>query len=430
MKVIASGDKLNRSPEEWIELLDEGSIVPFFQPILSIENKSVFGYESLARLVMPDGSIKTIGEFFLLNQSEFKSDILGHKEFRRFQRSIDQKLREQALHLLANDPNQHSKLFLNISPAIMMSYIDGSNLTNELPSTIRNVKEFGISPERIVIEVTEDYIHKNLEALKPLINLYKDFGFLIAIDDLGSKSSNLDRIGIFRPDIIKVDMQMLRMSLVERSYKEILYTLSRLGESLGISLLFEGVETVSEMYQAMSFGSRYLQGFLFDRAMASPPEKNKYTNQLNGLVDSFYSIKIEEIKQKVNWESRIEVLIQKIADEIQFHEDGTLVSYSEVFTVDETIFRFFVTDLHGNQASPNYIKKKNSEIVIQRHTRNNNWSWRPYFLNHLYESYRQSNSWVISQPYHDIMENLLLRTFSKTFKDKFILFIDVLYSEG
>ncbi|MBK7056180.1 MAG: hypothetical protein IPO06_02270 [Leptospiraceae bacterium] len=69
-------------------------------------------------------------------------------------------------------------------------------------------------------------------------------------------------------------------------------------------------------------------------------------------------------------------------------------------------------------------------MVIQRHTRNNNWSWRPYFLNHLYESYRQSNSWVISQPYHDIMENLLLRTFSKTFKDKFILFIDVLYSEG
>ena len=425
MNVITSGDKLNKSPEEWIELLDEGSIVPFFQPILSIENKSVFGYESLARLVLPDGSIQTIGEFFLLNQSEFKSDILGHKEFRRFQRSIDQKLREQALHLLANDSNQHSKLFLNISPAIMMSYIDGSSLTNKLPSTIQKVKEFGRYKMSNYVKLIN-----NLETLKPLINLYKDFGFLIAIDDLGSKSSNLDRIGIFRPDIIKVDMQMLRMSLVERSYKEILYTLSRLGESLGISLLFEGVETVSEMHQAMSFGSRYLQGFLFDRAMASPPEKNKYTNQLNELVDSFYSIKIEEIKQKVNWESRIEVLIQKIADEIQFHEDGTLVSYSEIFTVDETIFRFFVTDLHGNQASPNYIKKKNSEIVIQRHTRNNNWSWRPYFLNHLYESYRQSNSWVISQPYHDIMENLLLRTFSKTFKDRFILFIDVLYSEG
>ena len=180
MKVIASGDKLNRSPEEWIELLDEGSIVPFFQPILSIENKSVFGYESLARLVLPDGSIQTIGEFFLLHQSEFKSDILGHKEFRRFQRSIDQKLREQALHLLANDSNQHSKLFLNISPAIMMSYIDGSSLTNKLPSTIQKVKEFGISPDRIVIEVTEDYIHNNLETLKPLINLYKDFGFLIS----------------------------------------------------------------------------------------------------------------------------------------------------------------------------------------------------------------------------------------------------------
>ena len=418
-------EKINRTPEEWMEWLKQGEIVPYFQPILSIENKSVFGYESLARIVFPDGTVRTIGDFFLMSHSDFGLE----KEFLRFQRSIDHKLREKALTLLARDTNQNSKLFINISPAIMMSYIDGDNVKNELPSTIRKVKELGISPERIVIEVTEDYIHKNLEALKPLIDLYKEFGFLIAIDDLGSKSSNLDRIGIFRPDIIKVDMQMLRKSLVERSYKEILYTLSRLGESLGISLLFEGVETVDELHQAMSFGSRYLQGFLFDKAMGSPPEKTKYTNQLNQLVDSFYSIKIEEIKQKVNWEIRFEALIQRIGDEIQFHEDGTLVSYSEIFIVDASIFRFFVTDLHGNQASPNYIKKKNSEIIVQRHTRNNNWSWRPYFLNHLYESYRQSNSWVISQPYHDINENLLLRTFSKTFKNKFILFIDVLYPE-
>ena len=85
MNVITSGDKLNKSPEEWIELLDEGSIVPFFQPILSIENKSVFGYESLARLVLPDGSIQTIDELLLLNQSELKSDIIGYNEFGRFQ---------------------------------------------------------------------------------------------------------------------------------------------------------------------------------------------------------------------------------------------------------------------------------------------------------------------------------------------------------
>lgn len=422
-------EKLSKSQTEWMDWLSKGEIVPYFQPILSIENKSVFGYEALGRIVFPDGSVKTMGEFFLSNQYEINTDINNFSPFRQFQRNIDHKLREQSLIVLAQDPNPNSKLFINISPAIMMTYMDAANSSSKLPPTIQKVKELGISPERIVIEVTEDYIHKNLESLKPLIHMYKDFGFKIAIDDLGSKSSNLDRIGIFLPDIIKVDMQMLRMSLVERSYREILYTLSRLGESLGISLLFEGVETVEELHQAMSFGSRYIQGFLFDKAMNRQPEKSKYTSQLNQLVDSFYSIKIEEIKQKVNWENTVEALIQKIGDEIQFNPDGSVISHSEIFTVDESIFRFFVTDLHGNQASPNYMKKKNSEIVIQRHARNNNWSWRPYFLNHLYESYRQGNSWVISQPYHDINENLLLRTFSKTFKEKFILFIDVLYPE-
>ncbi|MBP7281904.1 MAG: EAL domain-containing protein [Leptospiraceae bacterium] len=421
---------MSKTREEWMEWLNTGSIVPYFQPILSIENKSVFGYESLARIVFPDGSVQSIGEFFLSHQYNGHSiESNSINEFRRFQKSIDHKLREKSLLMLAQDSNPNSKLFINISPAIMMTYIDGVIPGREIPPTIRKVKELGISPDRIVIEVTEDYIHNNLDALKPLIHLYKDFGFLIAIDDLGSKSSNLDRIGIFRPDIIKVDMQMLRMSLVERSYREILYTLSRLGESLGISLLFEGVETVGELNQAMSFGSRYLQGYLFDPALQTPPEKIKYTNQLDLLLSSFYTKKVEEIVQKVNWESRVEALIQKIGDEIQFKEDGNIVSYSEIFTVDESIFRFFVTDLHGNQVSPNYLKKKNSEIIIQRHARNNNWSWRPYFLNHLYESYRQGNTWVISQPYHDIMENLLLRTFSKTFKSKFILFIDVLYPE-
>ncbi|MBK8395386.1 MAG: EAL domain-containing protein [Leptospiraceae bacterium] len=413
---------------EWLSL---GEVVPFFQPVLSIENKSVFGYESLARIVFPDGSVHSIGEFFLLN-NHFNgngNDNNKFNQFRKFQKNIDHSLREQSLLMLAQDSNPDSKLFINISPAIMMTYIDTIGSSQDVPPTIRKVKELGISPNRIVIEITEDYIHKNLDVLKPLINMYKDFGFLIAIDDLGSKSSNLDRIGIFRPDIIKVDMQMLRLSLIERSYREILYTLSRLGESLGISLLFEGVETVDELHQAMSFGSRYLQGFLFDKAMQTPAEKIKYTNQLDRLLNSFYAKKVEEIVHKVNWENRIEILIQKIGDEIQFKEDGNIVSYSEIFTVDESIFRFFVTDLNGNQRSPNYIKKKNSEIIIQRNARNNNWSWRPYFLNHLYESYRQGNNWVISQPYHDIMENLLLRTFSKTFKDKFILFIDVLYPE-
>ncbi|HMV44324.1 MAG TPA: EAL domain-containing protein, partial [Leptospiraceae bacterium] len=410
-------EKLQQSPEDWTKWLAQGNVVPYFQPILSLENKSVLGYESLARIVFSDGTVKTIGDFFI---SEFNGSLDKQREFKKFQRLVDHELRKRALYLLTHDPNPNSKLFLNISPAIMLSYLDEGNSENELQAFIRKVNELGISPDRIVLEITEDYIHKNLELLKPLIAFYKDFGFLIAIDDLGSKSSNLDRIGIFQPNIIKVDMQMLRMSLVDRSYKEILYTLSRLGESLGISLLFEGVETEDQMYQAMSFGSRYLQGFLFDKALPNVPDKEKYTKHLNHLVDKFYAMKLDSIKQKVNWESRVEALIQKIADEIRFSEEGAILSYSEIFTVDPSIFRFFVTDLQGNQLSPNYTKKKNSEIIIQRHARNCNWSWRPYFLNHLYESYRQGNPWVISQPYNDIMENLLLRTFSKTFKDRFI----------
>ena len=52
------GEKVSKTREEWMEWLNTGSIVPYFQPILSIENKSVFGYESLARIFFPDGSVQ------------------------------------------------------------------------------------------------------------------------------------------------------------------------------------------------------------------------------------------------------------------------------------------------------------------------------------------------------------------------------------
>ena len=418
--------KSRKTRNEWVHFLNQGKIVPYFQPILSIENKLVFGYEALARIILADGSIDTIGSFFQSNQDN------AHRQdsnYRGFQINIEQHLREQALKKLIEDSNSDSKLFLNISPSVMMAFLDNRRSDNEIPPTIQKVMELGISPERIVIEVTEDHTHKNLEVLKPLIRLYKDFGFLIAIDDLGSKSSNLDRIGIFSPDIIKVDMDILRLSLIERSYREILYTLSRLSESLGVSLLFEGVETMQELHQAMSFGARYLQGYLFEKALKLPPDAKKYSSQLSELINNFYGVKFEEIRYRVKRDTLVEASIDRLGDQIQFSKEGNIISYADVFDIDQNIFRFFVTDLQGNQISPNYKRSKNSEVSIQRNTKNYNWSWRPYFQNHLYESHRRPDSWVISQPYQDILGEVLLRTFSRTFRNHFILYLDVLYEE-
>ncbi|HNO23084.1 MAG TPA: EAL-associated domain-containing protein, partial [Leptospiraceae bacterium] len=56
-----------------------------------------------------------------------------------------------------------------------------------------------------------------------------------------------------------------------------------------------------------------------------------------------------------------------------------------------------------------------------------NWCWRPYFINHVYHSRIQNESWIISEAYHDIREEKILRTFSRTIEGKYYIFIDVDY---
>jgi EAL domain-containing protein (putative c-di-GMP-specific phosphodiesterase class I) len=346
-------------------------------------------------------------------------------EAMRLRYLVDQKLRRAAFEKLLDDPNKDSKLFVNVSPFQMVSFLEQDE--NKFPYSIRLTRELGINPERIVIEITEDPIEINIDSLRPLIDIYKKEGFQIAIDDVGSKSSNLDRIGTFHPDIIKVDMQMLRKSIFDRNYEEILYTLSRLGQSLGISLLFEGIETLEEMNKAMSFGSRYLQGFLFSKASPQLAHKSVFSVLMNDLLNSFYQMKTKKIRKQLLWESKFETLLQEVKWDEEQILNGIISNYEEIFSIEKSIIRFFVTDRFGNQITPNYIRKLNSHCInIESDAQYKNWSWRPYFLNHLYESYKENAKWVVSEPYNDIKESLLMRTFSHSIINGKIIFVDVL----
>ncbi|MCB1178406.1 MAG: EAL domain-containing protein [Leptospiraceae bacterium] len=417
---------LNKKDSKLENLFEENQVVPFFQPIISLEEKSIFGYESLGRLKTKEGKIFSLGEFFTSGP-----ELLGLQknsvEFEKLRSDIDRDLRELAFHALAKDKNENSKLFLNISPKTMFWYLKDKK--NTTPRSIQLCRELGINPRRIVIEITEDHLDVNLETLGPLVRLYRETGFLIAIDDVGSKSSNLDRIGTFHPDIIKIDMQMFKKSLVNRNYSEIIYNLSKLAQSLGIALLFEGVEKKEELNKALDFGAKFVQGYLFSAAKEELSNKDIFKNELNEYINFFYYTKYDEIINRSEWEKRIEEILKEIPLEEIFQKEGETNNILEIFDIDPSIKRFYVTDKYGNQITPNFIKKNESMALIDPTAKNKNWTWRPYFLNHIYNSYRFPEKWVISQPYMDVTENTLFRTFSKTINESAFIFIDVTYTE-
>ncbi|MDV6234903.1 EAL domain-containing protein [Leptospira ellisii] len=423
--MITPSGTFPKTKEEWNRWFQAGEIIPFFQPILSVERDSIYGYETLGRFRDQSGNIHSLGPFFL----DAETGVLDPKERREiylFKREIDRTLRKKAvLHLLnKQDSFPDAKLFLNISPAYMRDHIEEEEKD---PYTIRLVKELGLDPSKIVIEIVEEHFDGSIESLRPLISKYKQEGFLLAIDDLGSRSSNLDRIGIFHPDILKVDLQMLRHSVTSRNFQEILFTISRLSESLGCSLLFEGIENETELFQSLTYSARFLQGFYFAEALPDMIGQEELKLRFSTLHELFFNYKryqlMKQIKREKELEEKLDLSGISVFPE---GEDRCGVRIENPGVLSDFVFRIYVTSQIGSQVSPNYMRIGEVSADTDSSFIGRNWSWRPYFLEQFYKSMKDIRSeWIISNPYYDISYGTLLVTYSKRLPDGNVLFVDV-----
>ncbi|MGJ4751122.1 EAL domain-containing protein [Leptospira kmetyi] len=413
-----------RTKLEWDVWFQAGEIIPFFQPILSVERDSIFGYETLGRFRDQSGNIHSLGPFFLDAEAGV-IDPHERKEIYNLKREVDRDLRKKAiLHLLKNqDRFPDAKLFLNISPAYMRDHIEEEEAD---PYTIRLVKELGLNPSKIVIEIVEEHFDGSIESLRPLISRYKQEGFLVAIDDLGSRSSNLDRIGIFHPDILKVDLQMLRHSVTSRNFQEILFTISRLSESLGCSLLFEGIENETELFQSLTYSARFLQGFYFSEALPDMIGQEELKLRFSELHELFFHHKRLQLMRQIKREKELEEKLDLSGILVNTEEDLCSIQIQNPSVLSDFVFRIYVTNLTGSQLSPNYMRIGEVSMDVDSSFIGRNWSWRPYFLEQFYKSMKDVRSeWIISNPYYDISYEILLVTYSKRLPDGNVLFIDV-----
>ncbi|WP_167882320.1 EAL domain-containing protein [Leptospira langatensis] len=414
------------SASKWREWFSEGEIVPYFQPILSVEKDSIYGYEALGRFVGKDGEVHSLGPFFL-SDIPHSFSLSEREEFRAFKLEIDRELRKKAVERIskANGVDPKAKLFLNISPSFMQDYL--VSRSEEDPFTLQIAKSSNLDPKRIVIEMVEEHFSGEIDQLKPLINLYKRSGFLVAIDDLGSKSSNLDRIGALHPDIIKVDLGLIRSSVASRNFQEILFTLSRLAESLGCSLLFEGIETETELYNALTYGARYLQGFYFAEPSPELLDISGLSIRFSQLHELFFNYKKYQLLRRIKKEKELEDRLESSGIEVISNgEEKVTISLRNSYLLEKSVFRMYVTNHEGRQLSPNYSGISESGILEDDTFVGRNWSWRPYFLEQFYKNAKDAASgWIASNPYYDLESNLLLVTYSKRLEEGNVIFVDV-----
>jgi EAL domain-containing protein (putative c-di-GMP-specific phosphodiesterase class I) len=140
-------------------------------------------------------------------------------------------------------------------------------------TTLEAAKRYNFPLERIIFEVTEQEQVLDVDHLTTILRAYRKQGFMTAIDDFGAGYAGLNLLADFQPDLIKLDMQLIR-NIDQDSVRQILVEAAlQMCRKLQIRVIAEGIETLGELHALRDMGVELFQGYLLAKpAFESLPE--------------------------------------------------------------------------------------------------------------------------------------------------------------
>ncbi|MDX1588156.1 MAG: EAL domain-containing protein [Oleiphilaceae bacterium] len=216
------------------------------QPIFSISHKRIVGYEALVRPLDNDRSPVLPLHLFDLPDNQGENLLLDR---------LCRYLHVRNFSDLADSINW---LFLNVSPKTVAGGTQHDAFFGEL------LEKTGFPPHRVVVEIVEQPTDDATQ-LRRTVEYYRALGCLIAIDDFGAGHSNFERIWNLKPDIVKLDRQMLVRATDDKRTRQIIKGIATLLHQSGCLVLLEGVETREQALIAVDAGVDFVQGFYFSR---------------------------------------------------------------------------------------------------------------------------------------------------------------------
>jgi EAL domain-containing protein (putative c-di-GMP-specific phosphodiesterase class I) len=184
-------------------------------------------------------------------------------------RGFDRACRSTALGLAAELGLKHRLAALSIN--FMPNAVADPGLCGE--QMVEACRAADFPAERIIFEFTESEPVEDMDHLAQVIRAYRAMGFRSAIDDFGAGHSGLTLLARFQPDIVKLDMELVRGIDSDRVRRAIVASIRRMCDDLGVVIVAEGIETAGEYAALRDLGVSLLQGYLFARPqVAALPE--------------------------------------------------------------------------------------------------------------------------------------------------------------
>nr|WP_320012236.1 EAL domain-containing protein [uncultured Desulfobulbus sp.] len=237
--------------EDLIWILENNTITVLFQPIVRVADMSIYAYECLARGVKENGDLQSPLVMF---ETAKKTDLLFN---------LDRQCREASIRIAAQKKIQRN-IFVNFLPSAIY------NPVYCLQDTVRWSKKLNYDPLSIVFEVVETEKVTDTQHLIKILRFYKEKGFRTALDDMGNGYSSLSLFVTLHPDIVKIDMDLIRDVHKNEVKQTVVKALIAMAKEVGTSILAEGVETAEEFSWLQEKGIDFVQGYYFSKPSAEP----------------------------------------------------------------------------------------------------------------------------------------------------------------
>ena len=264
----SASEKLRERAALQLELkkaIQQGQILPSYQPLVDLQNGSLLGYEILARWHHPERGMIPPDKFIpIAEASGLMTDLTLSV--------LEAACRGWKIH------NLRGRLALNVSPKDLRDPWFSQRLLGVLTKV-------GFPASHLEIEITENTIIEDLAATQSAILSLKNQGIKIALDDFGVGYSNLSQLTKLCIDKIKIDRLFISRMLEDKANMAVVKTIVGLARVMGIPALAEGIETREQADILRSMGCQFGQGFLFSRPLAAAdlPEQEVAKNSVHEL---------------------------------------------------------------------------------------------------------------------------------------------------
>ena len=232
-------------------ILTQSGLHSLFQPIISLSERRIVGFEALSRGPSNSPLHSPITLFAVARQAGRLNELeIACRE------SACRRFHEQQL---------PGKLFLNVSPESLLE------AAHQPGRTLQLLKDFGIPPSQVVIELTEQTPIDDFQLLQNALNHYRTMGFSIALDDLGAGYSSLRLWSELRPDYVKIDRHFIDGIHQDALKREFVGSIMQIAKASRAQVIAEGIELPEELAVLTDMGVDLVQGYLLCRPQEQPP---------------------------------------------------------------------------------------------------------------------------------------------------------------